>query len=95
LLHVLLYCRYIHDGSEVTSDLFTLSISDGDNRESKVFNIEIVPIDDTAPKVRDNLRPHLIVSEGSVAVINSNVLAATDEDTDESTLVFLVVKQPK
>lgn len=75
--------------------MFTLSVSDSVNRESKVFYIEIVPIDDVAPKVRENLRPHLIVSEGSVAVIGPNVLAATDEDTDEATLVFLVVKQPK
>lgn len=87
--------RYIHDGSEVTSDVFTLSLSDGENRVSKVFEVEIVPVDDVAPKVKENLKPHLIVSEGSEAVISSNVLSASDEDTDEGTLVFLIVKQPK
>ncbi|XP_045159464.2 FRAS1-related extracellular matrix protein 1-like [Mercenaria mercenaria] len=87
--------RYIHDGSEVTSDTFTLSLTDGANRVSKVFQVEIVPIDDVAPKLKENLKPHLIVSEGSEAVINSNVLSATDEDTDEGMLVFLIVKQPK
>jgi hypothetical protein len=62
---------------------------------SKVFQVEIILVDDEAPKVKENLKPHLIVSEGSEAVINSNVLSATDEDTDEGTLVFLIVKQPK
>ncbi|WAR22721.1 FREM1-like protein [Mya arenaria] len=87
--------RYIHDGSEVTSDTFTLSVSDVDNRVSKVFNIEVVPVDDVIPRVRDNLKPHLIVSEGSEAVILPTVLAATDGHTEEAALVFLLVKQPK
>ena len=90
-----LHLRYIHDGSEVLSDSFTLSVFDGNNRVSKVFNIEIVPIDDEAPRVQDNLRANLIVSEGSIAVISSVVLAATDEDTDDGKLIFLIVKQPK
>ena len=61
----------------------------------KVFDIEIVPIDDESPKVPDNLRANLIVSEGSIAAISPAVLAATDEDTDDGKLVFLIVKQPK
>lgn len=87
--------RYIHDGSEVTSDVFTLSVFDGANRISKVFDVTIVPVDDVAPKVKENLKPYLIVSEGSVAIISSSVLSATDEDTEEENLVFLIVKQPK
>ncbi|KAH3695332.1 FRAS1-related extracellular matrix protein 1-like [Dreissena polymorpha] len=87
--------RYIHDGSEVTSDFFTLSVSDGDNRVSKVCDIEVVPVDDVAPRVKDDLRTHLIVSEGSQTVITSNVLAATDDKTDDLGLMFLIVKQPK
>ena len=45
--------------------------------------------------MQGNLRSNLIVSEGDEVVITSNVLAATDEDTDDGSLVFLVVKQPK
>ena len=88
-------CRYIHDGSEVPLDTFVVTVTDGENRASKVLNIEIVPIDDEAPKVQGNLKSNLIVSEGDEVVITSNVLAATDEDTDDGSLVFLVVKQPK
>ena len=65
------------------------------NRVSKVFDIEIVPIDDEAPRVQGNLRPNMIVSEGDEAIISTNVLAATDDDTDDGSLVFLIVKQPK
>lgn len=87
--------RYINDGSEVYMDTFTVTVFDGVNRVSKVFTIEIIPIDDEAPRVQGNLRSNMIVSEGDEAVITSNVLAATDEDTDDGTLVFLIVKQPK
>ena len=76
-------------------DTFTVTVFDGVNRVSKVFTIEIIPIDDEAPRVQGNLRSNMIVSEGDEAVITSNVLAATDEDTDDGTLVFLIVKQPK
>lgn len=87
--------RYIHDGSEVLTDSFTVTVTDGENRVSKIFDIEVVPIDDEAPKVQGNLRSNMIVSEGDETAITSNVLAATDEDTDDGTLVFLIVKQPK
>ena len=76
-------------------DSFTVTVTDGVNRVSKVFDIEIVPVDDEAPRVQGNLRPNMIVSEGNEAVISTYVLAATDDDTDDGSLVFLVVKQPK
>ena len=88
-------CRYIHDGSEVLLDTLTISVSDGNNRVAKAIDIDIVPVDDESPRVRSGLRPHLIVSEGSEVVISSKMLAATDEDTGDDSLVFLIVKQPK
>lgn len=87
--------RYIHDGSDVVLDTFTLTLSDGINRATKVIPIEIVPIDDEIPQLGKNLRPRLIVSEGSETLITSSVLSATDVDTDDKNLVFLIIKQPK
>ncbi|XP_060082236.1 FRAS1-related extracellular matrix protein 1-like [Ylistrum balloti] len=87
--------RYIHDGAEGTQDTFTLTLTDSVNRVTKVFSVEIVPLDDQAPQLRDNLRPRLIVSEGSEVVISPQVLSATDDDTNDQELVFLIVKQPK
>ncbi|XP_052685461.1 FRAS1-related extracellular matrix protein 1-like isoform X2 [Crassostrea angulata] len=87
--------RYVHDGAEVLVDSFTLTVSDGINRATKVVEVDIVPLDDTAPLLKNNLRPRLIVSEGGDAIVTSSVLAATDEDTDDGGLIFLIVKQPK
>ncbi|XP_062583418.1 FRAS1-related extracellular matrix protein 1-like [Saccostrea cucullata] len=87
--------RYVHDGAEVLLDSITLTVSDGVNRATKVVPIDIVPIDDKAPLLKSNLRPRLIVSEGGDAIVTSSVLAATDDDTDDSQLIFLIVKQPK
>ncbi|KAJ8305475.1 hypothetical protein KUTeg_016020 [Tegillarca granosa] len=87
--------RYVHGGSDMELDSFTLTVNDGVNRATKVFTVDIIPTDDRAPQLRDNLRSRLIVSEGGEAVVTSSVLAATDDDTDDSQLVFLIVKQPK
>lgn len=62
---------------------------------TKVITIDIVPVDDQAPQLYDNLHAHLIVSEGGEAVITKSILAARDEDTDDELLTFLVVKQPR
>ena len=90
----ILYYRYVHDGADVVLDTFTVTVSDGVNRATKVLSVDIVPIDDKAPHLKKNLRPRLIVSEGGSAIITSSVLAATDDDTDDRQLVFLIVKQP-
>ncbi|GAB1607075.1 FRAS1-related extracellular matrix protein 1-like, partial, partial [Argonauta hians] len=87
--------RYIQDGSEVTMDIFSLTLTDGIHQVTKDINIDIVPIDDQAPRLRDGLKPHLIVSEGNDAVVTSSVLSAKDDDTDEELLTFLIVKQPR
>ncbi|XP_076440206.1 LOW QUALITY PROTEIN: FRAS1-related extracellular matrix protein 1-like [Babylonia areolata] len=89
------HIRYLHDGSDVTLDTFTLALTDGLNQETKVISVEIVPIDDQTPKISHDLRPLLIVSEGDEAVITPRILSATDEDTDDESLVFLIVKQPE
>lgn len=86
--------RYIQDGSEVTMDSFSLTLTDGIHRVTKDINIDIVPIDDQAPRLRDGLKPHLIVSEGNDAVVTPSVLSAKDDDTDDELLTFLIVKQP-
>nr|KAG5697393.1 hypothetical protein BaRGS_008819 [Batillaria attramentaria] len=89
------HIRYIHDGSDVILDTFTLALSDGLNQETKVISVEIVPIDDQTPRLSQDLRPLLIVSEGDEAIITPRILSATDEDTDDESLVFLIVKQPR
>ena len=72
-----------------------MSLTDGTNRVSRVFSVEIITIDDQAPTLRSNLHPRLIVPEGNQVDILPNVLAATDDDTDDENLMFLIIKQPK
>ncbi|XP_050400427.2 FRAS1-related extracellular matrix protein 1 [Patella vulgata] len=87
--------RYVHDGSDVEIDTFTLTLTDGVNQATKVITVDIVPIDDKTPRLQKNLRPYLIVSEGSEALLTPHILAATDDDTDDESLVFLIVRQPR
>ncbi|KAK3579867.1 hypothetical protein CHS0354_025772 [Potamilus streckersoni] len=87
--------RYINDGSEVILDTFTLMLTDGVSRVSKVISVDIVPVNDEIPRIGSNVIPNLIVSEGSETTFTSKVLAATDDDTDDDTLMFLIIKQPK
>lgn len=87
--------RYIQDGSDVVLDTFTLALTDGLNQETKVISVEIVPIDDRSPQMAQDIRPLLIVSEGDQAVITPRILSATDEDTDDESLIFLIIKQPR
>ncbi|ESO92424.1 hypothetical protein LOTGIDRAFT_233175 [Lottia gigantea] len=88
--------RYVHDGSDIELvDTFTLKLTDGVNQATKVISVDIVPIDDKTPRLQKNLRPYLIVSEGSEALLTPHILAATDDDTDDESLVFLIVRQPR
>ncbi|GFR64512.1 FRAS1-related extracellular matrix protein 1, partial [Elysia marginata] len=86
---------YLQDGSDVQEDTFTLKLMDGNNHAIKKMTIQIVPIDDQTPTLSKNLRPQLIVSEGEEATISTRILAATDEDTNDESLVFLIVRQPR
>ncbi|CAL1546388.1 unnamed protein product [Lymnaea stagnalis] len=65
------------------------------NQATKVLSIQIVPIDDKTPTLSKNLRPQLIVSEGEEAAITTRIVAATDGDTNDDSLIFLIVKQPR
>ncbi|KAK6989823.1 FRAS1-related extracellular matrix protein 1-like isoform X1 [Biomphalaria glabrata] len=87
--------RYLHDGSDVVLDTFTLALTDGMNQATKVLSIQVVPVADKTPTLSKNLRPQLIVSEGEEATITTRIVAATDGDSNNDKLVFLIVKQPR
>ncbi|XP_059163073.1 FRAS1-related extracellular matrix protein 1-like [Physella acuta] len=89
------HIRYLHDGSDALLDTFTLALTDGMNQATKVITITIVPIDDKTPTLSKNLRPQLIVSEGEETSITTRIVAASDGNTNDESLVFLIVKQPR
>ena len=87
--------RYENDGTEETVDQFSLSITDGTNTATKIVPISITLINDNAPEVSVDLLTQLEVNEGGHVGIGIDNLAATDDDTDDMTLRFVVVRSPQ
>ncbi|XP_066298099.1 FRAS1-related extracellular matrix protein 1-like isoform X1 [Branchiostoma lanceolatum] len=85
---------YSHDGSEVTRDRFSLKVSDGVNSVTLEVPVEVHAVNDEAPVMLDGLRQHLTVPEGETVVLTPEVLSATDTDTDDDQLTFIVVQPP-
>jgi len=73
---------YRHDGSETVADQFTLGLSDGAEVRTRTCHVEVVPINDARPLLTTN--SVIRVPLGGSAVITSNNLRATDDDTDDT-----------
>ncbi|KAM9425545.1 FRAS1-related extracellular matrix protein 1a [Pholidichthys leucotaenia] len=86
--------RYNHDSSETTGDVIKFSATDGPNFNNFVLQIEIVPINDEIPMVVAGLKPVLPCAEGEEIVITAEYIYATDADSDNSSLTFLIARQP-
>ena len=83
--------RYVHDGSETTSDSFTFGVTDGATALAPAtFNIGVTPVDD-APTLGNNGGT---VTEGGSVTLNTTNLSATDVDTSSSNLVYTVTSAP-
>jgi len=83
---------YTQDGSEVTSDSFTFTVSDGNGGSigATVFAITVTPVND-APVLAVNAGA--VVAEGAAVTIGSAQLQATDADPG-TTLTFTVTSAP-
>ena len=84
--------RYVHDGSEKTEDKFFLMVSDGFNQVRRTVTIDVRLVNDHIPKPLSNLRTDIVVREGQEVVITSANLAATDNDTDDQLLTFILIR---
>lgn len=79
---------YEHDDSETTEDSFDIILTDGKFRVEKTVIVMIIPVDDETPRMVIN--DGLEIEIGDVKVLTNNVLKATDLDSEDSTLTYII-----
>lgn len=86
--------RYVHGGSDSLQDEFTISATDGIFVVSQVVPISIMPLNDEIPTLKPGLKSRLTVFEGGEVSVGPDVLSATDPDTNDMVLQYIVVQHP-
>lgn len=79
---------YEHDDSETTEDKFYVLLTDGKHSVEGTIMIMIIPVDDETPRLAIN--DGLEIEIGETKEINSKVLKATDLDSDDDLLTYIV-----
>uniref|UniRef100_A0A8C0WGN4 FRAS1-related extracellular matrix protein 1 n=1 Tax=Castor canadensis TaxID=51338 RepID=A0A8C0WGN4_CASCN len=87
--------RYQHDGSEVLQDDIRLEVTDGTNSAEFVLHVEVFPVNDEPPILKDDLIPMMHCSEGEEVVITPKYIGATDVDSDDLKLMFMIAQKPR
>ncbi|XP_069779228.1 FRAS1-related extracellular matrix protein 3 [Narcine bancroftii] len=79
---------YEHDDSETKEDNFDIRLTDGKHIVEKTVLIVIIPVDDETPRMTIN--DGLEVERGELKIITNKVLKATDLDSDDKTLTYII-----
>lgn len=86
--------RYRHDSSETVEDNIEFTATDGTNSVNFVLRVKVTPINDEVPVLAPGLKPLLHCAEGQEIVITAEYIYATDADSDNSSLAYLIARQP-
>uniref|UniRef100_A0A9J7ZAP1 FRAS1 related extracellular matrix 2b n=1 Tax=Cyprinus carpio carpio TaxID=630221 RepID=A0A9J7ZAP1_CYPCA len=79
---------YEHDDSETTEDSFDVLLTDGKFTVEKTVMIMVILVDDETPRMAIN--DGLEIEVGEVKIISNQVLKATDLDTEDSILTYII-----
>uniref|UniRef100_A0A8B9HI93 Fras1 related extracellular matrix 3 n=1 Tax=Astyanax mexicanus TaxID=7994 RepID=A0A8B9HI93_ASTMX len=79
---------YEHDDSETKEDEFKIRLTDGKHTVEEKVLIMVIPVDDETPRMAIN--DGLEVEIGETKVISKKVLKATDLDSEDKELTYIV-----
>ncbi|CAJ0964169.1 unnamed protein product [Ranitomeya imitator] len=79
---------YEHDDSETKEDSFTILLTDGEHSVEKKILVMVIPVDDETPRMTIN--DGLEIEIGETMLITNKVLKATDLDSDDKSLTYVV-----
>uniref|UniRef100_A0A8C3K890 FRAS1 related extracellular matrix 1 n=1 Tax=Calidris pygmaea TaxID=425635 RepID=A0A8C3K890_9CHAR len=86
--------RYRHDGSETLTDDVLFAATDGIHFVEFILQVKVLPVNDEPPVMRTGLVPVLHCLEGEEVVLSSEYIYATDADSDDMKLMFMLARQP-
>ncbi|NWI59313.1 FREM1 protein, partial [Calyptomena viridis] len=86
--------RYSHDGSETLTDDVLFAATDGIHFVEFILQVKVLPVNDELPVMRTGLVPVLHCLEGEEVVLSSEYIYATDADSNDMKLIFLLAHQP-
>ncbi|CAK6442941.1 unnamed protein product [Pipistrellus nathusii] len=84
---------YEHDDSETQEDSFVIKLTDGKHSVEKMVLIMVIPVDDETPRMAIN--NGLEVEIGETKIMNNKILMATDLDSEDKSLVFIIRYGPE
>ncbi|XP_066577018.1 FRAS1-related extracellular matrix protein 1a [Amia ocellicauda] len=85
---------YRHDGSETLQDDIVFIATDGVNSVDFVVQVKVIPVNDEVPVLNPGLRPMLECTEGQGVVITTEYIYATDGDSNDGRLTYMIARQP-
>nr|XP_038026305.1 FRAS1-related extracellular matrix protein 1 isoform X9 [Anas platyrhynchos] len=86
--------RYWHDGSETFTDEILFVATDGIHSVEFILHVKVLPVNDEPPVLQTGLIPVVHCQEGEEVVLSSKYIYATDADSDDMRLMFMLVRQP-